>query len=126
MNFIEKRVVKSSTLFNVGIFLLLLPLFGLITGTAISIGIYGSNYQEFSIIDDTDRYWFTINLELLVSFTMVFLSYVKFPIYEHYYGKLLSYRESNKVKFIVLTFVLTPIVITCLIVLIMYTRDLFA
>ena len=125
MNFIEKRVVKSSILFNVGIFLLLLPLFGLITGTAISIGIYGSNYQEFSIIDDADRYWFTIKLELFISFFMVFLSYVKFPIYEHYYGKLLSYRERNKVKFFVLAFVLTPIVITCLIALIMYTRDLF-
>ena len=124
MKFIDKRDERLSPLFNVGIFLLILPTFGLISGTAISVGIFGANYQEISIVDDADRYWFTIYVELIVSFTMVVLSYIRFPIYEFYYGKILSFRESNKLLFFVLAFVLIPILVTGLVIFIMHAKEL--
>ena len=123
MKFVIKRDKKCSVLFNVGVTLMLLPIFGMLSGTAVSLGIYGANYQEFSIVDEPDRYWFTIYIELIVSFTMIALSYIRFPIYEAYYGKLLGYRERNKICFILLAYVLVPILAACLIVFIMYLAD---
>jgi len=123
MKLLDKRVERSTSLFAIGIFLLLLPIYGLLSGTAISVGLYGSNYQEIRIDADVHRYWFIIYIELFVSLSMVVLSYIHFPLYEHYYLKLINYRDNNKTLFVLLMFVLVPIVVTFLIVLIMYALD---
>ncbi len=123
MKLLDKRAERLTSLFTVGIFLLILPIYGFLSGTAISVGLYGSNYQEIHIDADAPRYWFIIYIELFVSLSMVVLSYIHFPLYEHYYSKLINYRENNKTLFIFLMFVLAPVVVTFFIVLIMYALD---
>lgn len=93
----------------------ILSFFGLFSGTAISVGLYGANYQEILLHDDPERYWFIIKIELAVTLWIVILSLFRFPIYEYMYRKISLFEEKNKILFYSLMFLGIPILATILI-----------
>lgn len=117
MKFIETKKINLMIV-SAAIVLAILPVIGLITGAAISPGLFGANYQEIDLINNPDRYWFIIKIEIFVAFYTFFLSFVSFPYFSMVYSKVILYRSKNRIKFFFVMFLGVPILITCLMVFI--------
>jgi len=119
MKLIKYRNKIDSVMLSAALMISVLPAIGLLSGTAISMGLYGTNYQEISLQDDPQGYWFTIKLELAVVLSMIFLSKFDFPLFAFAYERLLKFRKENLIFSYLLLFLVVPIFVITLIILIM-------
>jgi hypothetical protein len=94
----------------------IMPIIGLLSGTAISVGLYGANYQEISLQDNPGRYWFIIKVELAVVLWILALSLFRFPVFEQMHRQITLFEEKNKIFFISLMYLGVPVIATFLIV----------
>ena len=76
MNLIELRNKIDTAILSAALTIAIMPFFGLLSGTAISVGLYGANYQEISLQDEPERYWFIIKIEFAVVLLFLVLSSV--------------------------------------------------
>ena len=96
----------------------ILPVFGLISESAISFGLYGVNYKKVALEDDPQRYWFIIKLEFAVVLWLLTSSVIRFPFIESAQTKIVLFRKKNRVTFFFVTFLIIPVIVTGLIILI--------
>ncbi len=102
----------------------ILPIIGLLTGTAISMGYNGINYQEIAMSDDPDKYWFIIKWEITVALLMALLSKLDFPLIEAAYQKILMFRNELKFTAYIILFIIIPILAVGFIILLLFLFDL--
>lgn len=102
----------------------IMPIIGLLTGTAISMGYNGINYQEVAMSEDPDKYWFTIKWEFIVVFFMALLSKLDFPLIDAAYQRILMFRNAHKFKAYIILFLIIPILAVVVIILLLYLFDL--
>lgn len=119
MKIIESRKKIDTVILSVGFIIALMPAIGLFTGTAFSMGLHGSNYQEASLIDNPSRYWFLIKVQCVVVLSFVFLSIFRFPLFEAGYQKILDFKQGNRVIFFLIFFVAIPILVVAFILLLL-------
>lgn len=119
MKLIKYRNKIDSAMLSAALMISALPAIGLLSGTAISFGLYGNNYQEISLVEDPEGYWFTIKLELTVIASMIFLSKFDFPLFAYTYEKLLKFRRENIIFSYFLLYLVVPIFVVSLIIFLM-------
>jgi len=119
MKLIKYRNKIDSAMLSAALMISVLPAIGLLSGTAVSFGLYGTNYQEISLVEDPEGYWFTIKLELAVIASMIFLSKFDFPLFAFAYEKLLKFRKENLIFSYFLLYLVVPIFVISLIILLM-------
>ena len=117
MNIIELRNKNDTAILSAALTIAIMPFFGLLSGTAISVGLYGANYQEISLQDEPERYWFIIKIEFAVVLLFLVLSIFRSPVYEYMYRKIALFEEKNKVLFYLLMYLAVPISATFFILL---------
>ncbi len=115
---IEPRNKIDQGMFMAALTLAILPIIGLLSGTAISMGLHGVNYQEASLQDNPSQYWFLIKLELAIVFSMLFLSKFRFPLIESTYQGILNFKEGHRIVFFIIFYLAIPIaVVACILLL---------
>lgn len=119
MKLIKYRNKIDSAMLSAALMISVLPAIGLLSGTAVSFGLYGTNYQEISLVEDPEGYWFTIKLELAVIASMIFLSKFDFPLFAFAYEKLLKFRKENLIFSYFLLYLVVPIFVIFIIILLM-------
>ncbi len=97
----------------------ILPIYGLLSETAISVGMYGANYEAIDLKNNPQHYWFIIKVEWYVVLWTFTLSFIRFPIIESAQKKISRYRKEHKIIFLLVAFLMIPIIATALIILIM-------
>ena len=120
MKLIQLRSNFNYIIFCAAITLSLLPIYGLLTGVAISIDRFGGNLSKYTLINEPDMYWFLIKVQILVVSSVIIYSFVKFPFIENCYSKICEYRLQHKIKFFLLFFIGIPIFITLIILFILH------
>lgn len=105
---IDRAILGGATI------LAIMPAIGLITGTAFSMGLYGVNYQEASLQDNPEQYWFVIRLELAIVLFFMFRSIIAFPVLGAAYQQVLIFRERNKVLAYAVLYLIIPILAVAL------------
>lgn len=118
MKLVVLRNKIDIAILSVALTIAIMPIFGLFSGTAISVGLYGANYQEISLLDDPEQYWFIIKIELAVTICFIILYLLRFPMYEYMYRKISLFEEKNKILFYSLMFLGVPIFATIIIVVV--------
>jgi len=116
---IEPRNKIEQGMFMAALTLAILPIIGLVSGTAISMGLHGVNYQEATLQDNPSQYWFLIKIELAVVFSMLFLSKFRFPLIESAYQGVLNFKEGHKIVFFIIFYLAIPIVVVACILLLL-------
>jgi hypothetical protein len=116
---IEPRNKIEQGMFMAALTLAILPIIGLVSGTAISMGLHGVNYQEATLQDNPSQYWFLIKIELAVVFSMLFLSKFRFPLIESAYQRVLNFKEGHKIVFFMIFYLAIPIVVVACILLLL-------
>lgn len=119
MKLIKYRNKIDGAMLSAALMISALPAIGLLSGTAVSFGLYGTNYQEISLVEDPEGYWFTIKLELAVIASMIFLSKFDFPLFAFAYEKLLKFRKENLIFSYFLLYLVVPIFVIFIIILLM-------
>ena len=99
----------------------LMPIYGLITGTAFP---QGRSTIEPSLLINPDRYWFIIKLECYIVGVMLIRSIVVFPLIYAVYQTILRYRDEHKVIAYLLLYLITPIVVVIFLLSLLYYFDL--
>jgi len=115
---IDKAYVGAASIIAI------MPIIGLLTGTAISMGYNGINYQEVTMTDDLDKYWFIINVEFIVVLCMALLSKLDFPLIEAAYQRILMFRNAHKVKAYIILYLIIPILAVTFIIFLLFLSDL--
>jgi hypothetical protein len=119
VKFIESRKKIELGILSAAFIIALMLAIGLLTDTAFSPGFHGSNYQQASLIDNPDQYWFLIKLQFVVVLSFVFLSIFRFPLIEAGYQKILDFKQANKVIFFMLFFLAIPVLVVAFILLLL-------
>ncbi len=97
----------------------LLPIYGLLSNTAISVSVYGGNYEEAYLKDNPQRYWYIIKVEFYVALWIFIQSFIRFPFIESLQQRIINFRKNHKVIFLLIAFLIIPIIVTALIILAM-------
>jgi len=111
MKLIQIRKNICLPILAAAIFIAMLPLIGLLTGTAFSTGLYGANYQEASLDTDPRRYWFMIKLELAIVAFLLFRAKFTFPLFHATYVAILNFRENHKFIANFILYLIVPVIV---------------
>jgi hypothetical protein len=116
MKIIKARDKIDKEILVATLILAVLPVIGLFSGIATSMGLYGMNYQEVALQDHPEEYWYVIKLE----FSVVFCGFIKakfcFPIFDAAYQRILLFKQKNTFIAYTLLYLVIPIfvVVFCL------------
>lgn len=124
MQLIKLRDKLDKGILGGAIALSLLPIIGLLSGTAISMGIYGSNFQSFSLAENPQQYWFTIKIELFIAFFCTALAKLEFPLLNAGYQKILHFRQTHKLLAYLTLYLVIPVLVVALCLWLLYLFDL--
>ena len=113
------RVIKAREHINkemlfASVLLATLPVIGLLSGEAISMGIYGANYQEVSLQGNPSEYWFIIKLELIVVFFFLIKAKFCFPLFDAAYQNVLRFKRENTFIAYTLLYLVIPVSVVAL------------
>lgn len=124
MKLIKVRDTIDKAYMSAASMIAIMPIIGLLTGTAISMGYNGINYQEVTMTDDLDKYWFIINVEFIVVFCMALLSKLDFPLIEAAYQRILMFRNAHKFRAYIILYLIIPILAVTFIIFLLFLFDL--
>jgi len=121
MKIIELRSQVDKVFLLCACLFALMPIYGLVTGTAFP---QGRSTIEPILQTNPDRYWYIIKLEGYVVAGMLIRSIVVFPLIDAAYQRLLRYRDEHKVIAYLLLYLVTPIVVVIFLLSLLYYFDL--
>lgn len=124
MKIIKLRERVDQGMLCVAFIFAIMPVIGLVTGTAFSPGIFGSNYQEASLGNNSDRYWFFIKSELGIVLFILFRAKFEFPLIYTLYQNLLNFKDNNKVLAYTILYLIVPVAVVALCLLLIYLFDI--
>ncbi|MGI2180300.1 hypothetical protein [Shewanella frigidimarina] len=114
MKIVKARDRINKAILGAALTLAIMPIIGLLTGTAFSMGLYGINYEEVSLQNNPEQYWFVIKLETSVVLFIVFRAKFTFPLFDSIYQALLTFRDKYKLIAYLLLYLATPILVVAL------------
>lgn len=114
MKIIKARNKLDKGILFAALILAVLPITGLLSGVSISMGLYGMNYQEVALQDNTPQYWFVIKLEFAVVFFYLLRAKYCFPLFDAAYQRLIILKNNNKLIAYTLLYLVIPICVVAL------------
>tara|TARA_R110002033_G_scaffold50855_1_gene98006 strand:- start:323 stop:697 length:375 start_codon:yes stop_codon:yes gene_type:complete len=114
MKIVKARDKMNKAILGAALTLAIMPIIGLLTGTAFSMGLYGVNYQEASLHNNPEQYWFVIKLETTIVLFIFFRAIFTFPLFGSIYQALLIFRENNKFIAYLILYLAIPILVVAL------------
>ena len=124
MKLVKWRKRPDKVILSVSVLLALMPLWGLLTGTAFSLGAYGSNYHEFGLAQEPDRFWFLIKVQGAIWAYVVMLAFVDFPLIKHLYERLIAFKNQHKIISYLTLYLLVPIIVVALFLFCLHVFDI--
>jgi uncharacterized membrane protein YkvI len=109
MKIIKTRDKVDKGILVATLILAVLPVIGLLSGVATSMGLYGMNYQEVALLDNPEDYWYIIKLELSVVFCGFIKATYCFPLFDAAYQRILLFKQDKTFIAYTLLYIAIPI-----------------
>ncbi len=119
MKIIKARNKVDKAILTAALILAIMPVMGLLTGTAFSMGLYGVNYQEATLQYNPEQYWFVIKLELTVVLFIMCRAKFNLPLFDAAYQRLITFKNDNKFIAYTLLYLVIPICVVALCLVLM-------